>query len=366
MSDRLIALITNTIRPYCFDVPRLMALPDQFEYRFRYRERWLQRGLQGTGMQGRAAVIVMRDFDTSGFHAIRLARITKVEEYGEIKHIVFAVCEYPSKHWRDEVVHILQQTLKAIHETNVGGRDLSPLVLELDASFPDSTDRNDSEQAKHWDDVVSSLGGLECFKDYSFFRVLGVKDSKKRETPTASYEGRGGRAFKLSPAKSYDLQVLQKLPWRLSENESISNPFEVKLTTTGSALALVRDSETVVGKYDVLSFLFRTSETKIEQNTHLEIAAPQPGTGGVDAPHVWLGVLITPTIGARVLSALAIVVVVVGILTMGFAEELSKWLSVEFVTPNFFRASALFLIALGSGQWADLIKAFLGRAKDVA
>lgn len=73
----------------------------------------------------------------------------------------------------------------------------------------------------------------------------------------------------------------------------------------------------------------------------------------------------TPTMRARILSGIAICVVLGGILMMGFAEELAKWHPVELFTSNFFRALALFFIALGSGQSAELTKALIGRAKDI-
>jgi hypothetical protein len=80
--------VTGSQRPYIFDLPHLLSLPVGFEFRFRYRHRWVSSSIlsdvaKGEGnLVGRELVIVFHSTHTRRILPIRVATIIAIENVG--------------------------------------------------------------------------------------------------------------------------------------------------------------------------------------------------------------------------------------------------------------------------------------------
>src|SRR3990172_4338085 len=90
-SPGFVLIIINTIPPYCYEINSILALPDGFEYRVRFQEKWIPTITDPVRIAGHPGLIVLRDFDTGRFSPIRHIFVTKVLRVGEFFHIRFQV-----------------------------------------------------------------------------------------------------------------------------------------------------------------------------------------------------------------------------------------------------------------------------------
>jgi hypothetical protein len=80
--------VTGSQRPYIFDVPHLLSLPEGFEFRFRYRHSWVQPEVleslarDSTAFAGREVIILFHSQESRHIVPIRSGTIIGLEELG--------------------------------------------------------------------------------------------------------------------------------------------------------------------------------------------------------------------------------------------------------------------------------------------
>src|SRR6185503_14948358 len=98
-SNPLLA-VTGSQRPYIFDLPHLISLPKGFEFRFRYRHRWVEKGLvkaltaDPSLFVGREIVILYHSQEHKRVIPIRRGTILGLESLGPMVFVRFRVGEF--------------------------------------------------------------------------------------------------------------------------------------------------------------------------------------------------------------------------------------------------------------------------------
>lgn len=358
-----VALVTNSIVPYCYDVAKLLALPTGLPYRFRYLKKWLSSNFPVGQLKGRDAVIVLRIFDTAQLIPVRFAKIMDVLVFGEIVHIEFFVEKYVAVEESGVVVKGMENALAGIQVQNIKKQDLAPLVF----SIGNNRKRNESNKLcesenTDWDRIVSELGTLEAFSNYSFFKILSIKDSKGSEVSFVDDEVRGKKAYSVRPVKLYFVELLQKMPWNIDKSESIAKEFVVKLSCYDDGVTVKQAYQKVVGKYDLLRFSFRSALTHTKRYSSLFLDIPQTEPPHLDESIAYLPLVLTPGSRERCFRWIKIICGIMGIIGMGGADEVAQLIG---WTPNIARAASIFLIVVATGKWEELLIGYLDKASEI-
>jgi hypothetical protein len=357
----MIVMVTNTIVPYCFDIVHIIGLPHNFSHRFRYRERWIKLPYETKKIKEQEGIIVLRNFETGDFIPTRYIRIENVLSVGDINYIEFRVGEYFPVRWRKIVSDRIKQTLKEGDYANEGGKPLECLLFETDADFiAEAMKKTAGDEQQKWGEILTEIGGLHCYKDFSFLKILHIRDSKER-TAIAEEDETGKYSYALDPANLYFLDVIQHIPWGIDSSESIEAPYDVELKTETDEVVVLRKIQRVVGKYDLLRFIFKTTAGYSEKSTFLEVDNKQGGElAQYGLPALFLPVRIKPPgwmkaifWGKIGLGALAVVTVIA-------SAPLARMLSIG---ADWIRTIALLFLVFVSGKWEDLFVAFVKETK---
>src|SRR5690349_12187560 len=91
---KFVIIIVNSIAPYCYELNNILALPDNFVYRFRFRKskkgEWMPQIDNPKSLRDCDGLIVLREFQTTGqFIPIRKIHINKVSVIGDIVYIEY-------------------------------------------------------------------------------------------------------------------------------------------------------------------------------------------------------------------------------------------------------------------------------------
>src|SRR5690349_8653050 len=87
--------VTGSQRPYIFDLPHLLSLPKGFEFRFRYRPRWVDEKLvaqivnHGETFAGRQMVILFHSQDSKRLIPVRRGEVIAFESVGPMIFLRF-------------------------------------------------------------------------------------------------------------------------------------------------------------------------------------------------------------------------------------------------------------------------------------
>jgi len=357
IKNSMIVMITNTIPPYCYDIAYVLGLPANFSHRFRYHAKWMRLSCNVSDIKRQPALIVLRNEVTAGLTPVRYAQIEDVLPVGDINYIEFRLqCYFPVARI-DSASTYLNNALETKGFVNKQGADLDCLVLEVDSGdLGDAGKEEKLNSHQMWSNLLGVIGQFNCYKDFSFLKVLHVRDSKG-DNASAVPDETGKYSFALKPSHVYYLDLIQHIPWEMDKTESIETPYDVELKSETAEVAILRKIQRVVGKYDLLRFIFKTAPGESTKHTFVEVESKQGGELAkyglptlflplrIEAPQ-WMKAVVWIR---RSLSVLAVVVIVV-------SNPLARWLGAE---AEWVRDLALLLLVLSTGKWEEAMLAFL-------
>lgn len=326
--------VTGSQRPYIFDLPQLLSLPDGFEYRFRYDRVWVADELRHELDQlrageanpserllaGQALFVVFHSQERKALLPVRCCTVIGVELLGPMVFVRFRVG--PLVRVSAEVMSATGDGLRTAERTalrkmgiqlvGLAGHDLSQRLPEGSylrrsaVQVPDDTwlqiaPGRVEEATRAWASVAALLQDEPQLNRVPLFRLIGFqrKDGGYREPEnisrsfTVSTEKTKG--FKLVEGERYRLRLLE---WCETMKGGGSGA-EASATVPRELLSLEGASNLVVGKYDVLEFacMARTPgygelAIRVEAPREDGQAASQPGdvrqpTSGINPSEPW-------------------------------------------------------------------------------
>src|SRR3989442_14368683 len=93
--------VTGSSRPYIFDLPAVLSLPRDFEFRFRYRHIWVDPELQAQiaarpkELEGQPLILLFHSEQTRRVLPIRKCTIISVENLGPLIFVRFRMGSFP-------------------------------------------------------------------------------------------------------------------------------------------------------------------------------------------------------------------------------------------------------------------------------
>lgn len=359
----MIILITNTIVPYCYDVAHVLGLPINLSHRFRYRDRWIKKISSVMDVKGQRALVVLRNSDTAELIPLRFVVIEDVLTVGDVNYIELRLQEYFPISLRVVTSQKINEVLTREGFENKSKQPLECLVFEVyEGIFGDVYAKLDAHKLEGWSEILGIIGEFECYKEFGFLNIIQIRTSDGSKALIEKDET-GKFSYVLKPGTLYFLEVIQYVPWEIGKKESIESPYDVELKSESDEITLLRKIQRVVGKYDLLRFIFKTPSGYIAKNTFLEVENKQGGDiSKYGLPALFLPIRIQPPPWLRFIYGAQIGVAALAMGVLFASDPLANYLNME---AGWIRALALLLIIVASKKWDEAIKEVVKGVKDI-
>jgi hypothetical protein len=312
--------VTGSQRPYVFDLPHLLAVPSGFEFRFRYRHKWVSESIQrelsehSEAFRGRDLIVLFHSQETQRLIPLRKCTIVGLENLGPMIFLRFRVGPFASVdrsvlRSRDETATEKQgKLLSRLGESVLGapadGAGSSSQPIDLAKPLPEgfylreaASVTGDSawapsdtteEQATGWACVASLLLHEPKLAGIPMFYVLGFQN----KSGAFVAPDRISKGFSLFKEDIYGFELVEGHRYRLRVVEWCEPPqgldapgTEVNVDFRPEVLQLEGASNLVVGRYDTLEFTFRAGRPGYtELAITAEPARPSPPASAPNAP----------------------------------------------------------------------------------
>lgn len=266
-SHRYVTIILNSIKPYCYELNNLLALPEGFEYRVRFQKSWIPTIADPTRVQGHSGLVVLRDFSNGKFFPLRRIAISKVLRVGEIFHIRFqlrSLVELSSS--EEERQRQLQQFNDLMASAigrydNPANDDLKNLIffgpdLSKDLHDDHFTGEESDRDYNEWGNVVRVIGDLPIYQDVDFLKVITIEDQAGKPVKVTTSD-EGSSYYELSSGATYTLQVLQRTFTHRGGDSSVLSTRRIRLQAEQEDVRLIQMEYPIAGKYDIYTFPFK-------------------------------------------------------------------------------------------------------------
>lgn len=289
-----ILAITGSQRPYIFDLPQLLSLPEGFEFRFRYRHTWVQRDLirqvvaGATDFAGREAIILFHSQSSRRIVPIRRGTIIGVEELGPMILLRFRVGSF-SKTELDLAQQAESNSVEEGSSTTssvlAGLCDRAKTLLgpiddnehyDLSQALPPgwylreavrwsgSSDWDENETHRAWARLICLLQEEKTLFGVPFFFLLGFRTETGTTVTPSVIENRFslGRepiyGFALKELERYRMRILE---WCERPKNAPHPRVRIGCEFQKPHLTLEGASDLIVGRYDVVEFTFSAQQS---------------------------------------------------------------------------------------------------------
>lgn len=288
--ELFVVIIVNTIAPYCFEINNIMALPVGFTYRFRYQKKkqgeWMPEIKNPKTLKGCNALVVLREFlTTAKLIPIRKIYINNVLVIGDIVYIEYELKERvtfssdPDR--RNEQIELFNRRIitdiKTDRYPNSPNQNLKNLVFmgtDYTYDFKDEDYQGEEidKDSNNWGNLIELIGtfnntGIEVYKDFDFIKITGLID--EFGNPARPQKIKDKLFYILENRVVYNLQFLQRTYTGSLGNSAVIKPRDIVLISDPSEVKLIIPRLNILGKYDLLSFAFRSEISSFKKNTIL-------------------------------------------------------------------------------------------------
>lgn len=277
--DQYIIIIPNAINPYGYELTKIMAYPKGFRYRFRFDEEWVHDEVKSniSTLKGKKGLIVFRDKDEAKFYPIRYFTLTLARRIGIIYYFEYELGEFIDFS-SDEIVKSNQladfnSKFMEFHASkiisNEPGENMRPLVLftrfepVIKNEHYSSLDVEERE-FEQWGNIVTLTRNIKFYEGVEFIKLIKAEPMKLN-----GYKSYFKNEFLyLKEGEDYNLMILQLVP---KGGIVKPRPREILVKSDNKYIKILRNRARAVGKYDVLTFLFRVRANTGGHNSFLDI-----------------------------------------------------------------------------------------------
>ena len=279
--------ITGSQRPYIYDLPHVLSLPEGFEFRFRYRHMWVENRLaaevraESPDLQGKELILLFHSQETCRLIPIRKCTIVSIENIGPMVFIRFRVGPFPhvdidalmNPDWKvaDAAADRLSNLGRdLLGDAGAGPFDLSKALPQqfylryanaLPSGLTWAPELTAPDIGAAWARLVVCLLKEPNLVEIPMFHILGFQreDGKfEKALDVKQFDTSHGpiRGFRLVEGSRYRLRVLE---WCEPPPGASPKSLKIKPEFRGEVLELEGASDLVVGRYDVIELTFRAA-----------------------------------------------------------------------------------------------------------
>jgi hypothetical protein len=341
--DKYLIMFPNMIPPYGYELVQIMAYPSGFVYRFRFDEEWVQEKIKNNDLQfleGKRGYIVFRDKATARFYPIRYFTILKAERIGKVYYFSYELnntVDFESKEdLRTKQLDEFNTALTDFHKdelvTNQPGKDMKPIVLLSNFELVMKNGHPSSANAllrenERWVNVISTVKSIKLYEDIEFVKIIEVI-SMKKSNHTNVHRHNNSRlhnvyykivdvlsmikkdytaanvkdnSLVVSEYEDYKLKLLQYIP--TESRQERHKPRDIELKGDDKYVRIIRGRQRAVGKYDVLTYIFRTLPDSGGTKSFLDLEMTlKPGTEPYMESKIFIPIFIKIKIGKVILK----------------------------------------------------------------
>jgi len=323
----LVYIIINSIKPYAYEINNILALPKGFQYRVRYKQKWisdtlLKRITKGDfdkkhlAIRPERALLILRDFSSGYFIPLRYVNIISINKFSNVYYFRYSLdglYRYPPLSENDKSEEhelkefpILREIKKNIEKEiinqrgvrNIPNKDLEYLVFSVNGApskEPPSAEISDDES---WGYILRFLRAIRepgpsledktrnedekyVFTDFDFIRLVSVYQEKENVINDPNrIERKRGRLILFSDSL-LKVNILQRTyTGRVGKGDSsVYTPRKIKIFGKPDIVEVIPVEKNITGKYEWFSFYLniKTSHSKeVPAMLFLSIEHPFP------------------------------------------------------------------------------------------
>lgn len=275
-TDRFSIVISNTVRPYAYEINNILALPSGFRYHCRYRQRWVHMDQPTDRMPRTNGLVILRCFQDGRFFPIRRIQVETARKVGDILYVEYLLRDWiklsSSLEERQRQVHRFNELVAAgLSSRSEPGANLDRLVffgtdfcyfLE-DWSATAGELGTDDER---WGNLVDELRRIAVYQQYDFLKVVQLRDEHQRQVPIID-----GVGYRLRPSGTYELEMLQRRHLLASNDEASASNRLIRLLMNEQDYLPIENTFSVSGRYDIIRFRFQTTSNRLRKYSFMLI-----------------------------------------------------------------------------------------------
>jgi hypothetical protein len=327
-----VIIIFNSIRPYAYEVNNILAVPDGFTYRFRFRHKWMPTIESPSDLVGRRGLVLLRDFDNAKFVPLRRIQVSNILEVGEVSYIEYVledIIEFDSdEQIRKRQLDEFNERMKAaiIGYENMPGENLEKLIfLYTDLAYG-IRDRHyqgleQNRVLNSWGNLTQIISQMECFTDFDFLKVVQIIDSKGEMVPIVvrSYPNTG--RFQLRSSTIYRAHVFQRAFTHREGDSSVISRRQIAIKGEPGEVRTIQSTYSVAGKYDLYKYYFKTEPTPRTRNSSLYIEIHRDD---IILPNIDIPISVSPGRAQKLVWAASVVGFTIGIALLFGADYFGR------------------------------------------
>jgi hypothetical protein len=335
IDGRFTVIVSNTLRPYAYEVNNVLALPPGFRYHCRYRHHWVQMDRPAERLPRTNGLFILRSFDDGRLYPLRRIFVDSARMVGDILYV-----EYLLRDWitlsssvdkrRRQLDRFNEMVSATLAEPNQPGQDLRQLLFFgpdfcwfLDEEPGPDTPATDEER---WGNIVDELRRIPVYHEYDFLKVVQLRDEHRRAVPVVDGEG-----YRLRPSGTYELEMLQRR--HVLENDVNAAPSNrlIRLLLNEQDYRAIEDTFPVASRYDVFRYRFQTTSHHLRKHSFMLLRnepsthSRDPDAGGAAPLSTLIPDVLIPTVIDRTRGQLAV---------LGMRAALALLLFTAYVAPQ--------------------------------
>lgn len=284
----IVYITINSIAPYVGEMNSLLSLPEYSKSRVRFKKSWLPEITNYNELTGKDGIVLLRQYNlATTLIPIRQIKISKVDIVGEIIYIEFVMSKIPLYPVGiDDFTAVISRLYKPLSGSfddykypNHNNSDLQNLIF-MGASLTTLEfvgEDSKYDEIKNWGILIEHLSsmkledGTPIFEEYDFIKLVSLQnfDDKQIELKTKS-NGEGNYFYSLKPTENYRAKFLQRTFTGKSGNSATSNIRRLSLVPDSNLVVSLR-TDSIHGKYDILTASFRTEDFKKTQYSDINV-----------------------------------------------------------------------------------------------
>jgi len=276
--DLTLYVVPSTLVPYGYEVIPLLGLPTGVKSRFRFREEWVSEQVISdyATLTEMHLVVVLRNFTNGQLIPLRRGTVENISKIGGTFFISFRLgplIEYDSNiTMRGNQLDSYNTMFHEHHGEKLASlpdNPMKPLVFTTDFLFQFrneniSTSDYYEVDLERFENIVSCIKDIEFFKGAQFIKVVDITEVKKKKAALVTDYN-----YLLSEDKEYNLRLYQTAP--TISNSEVQSPNDISISSDAKYISIIRGKRRAVGRYDVLTFIFRTAYNSSSARTFIEV-----------------------------------------------------------------------------------------------
>ena len=271
-------VIPNAIVPYAYETIAILGIPNGFIRRFRFREKWVseQFKINYKDFINKPLFIILRDFETGSLIPLRSGTVENINKIGDTFFISYKqgpLVEYESNPpTREKQILSFNEQFFEYHRDKIAknpNQHIKPLVFGTNFKFElinanySATDYYEQD-LERFENIISCIQSIDIFNGVQFLKIVDLtkmKDGIPADVKDCHYL--------LNEGVEYKLRIYQTAPTLLLYN--MKEPNDISISSDSKYVNVIQGKKRAVGKYDVLSYIFRTTVNSAAAKTFIEV-----------------------------------------------------------------------------------------------